>query len=377
MAKRYIVTYADPASPPQAATEILARSRAGADAQPAGPLARFGAAVVELEDDDRQALEADDGVAEVIEDFVVRAVPTMPGAKAEARFDWPVLLVKADQAWAVATGKGVKVAVLDTGIDQDHPDLNVAGGVSFVDGTESWNDDQGHGTHCAGTIAARNDDKGTVGVAPDVELYAIKVLGGDGSGQFSWILAGLGWALENGMDVVSMSLGSDVEEAGTECPLAYQRAAEQLAEAGCVVVAAAGNNGDSPVNPWVGIPARCPGFIAVAAVDKDSRLASFSSRGPDGLGPEQAVEIAAPGVDINSTVPGGGYDVFSGTSMACPHVSGAAALVKQAFPDWSARQIRERLRGSASDLPPGGRDIGTGFGLLDCLAAVTEGEPGV
>ncbi|WGF87352.1 S8 family peptidase [Marinivivus vitaminiproducens] len=374
MAKRYIVTFTDPAGPPAATAEILTR---GSTAPGSGMLQRLGAAIVELEDDDRAALEADAGIAEVIEDFVVRAIPAVRGARAEAQpFAWPITLIKADQTWKTATGRGVKVAVLDTGIDANHPDLTIAGGVSFVPDSESWHDDQGHGTHCAGIVAARNDDKGTVGVAPDAELYAIKVLSGDGSGQFSWILAGLGWALENGMDVVSMSLGSDVEEAGTECPLAYQRAAEQLADAGCIVIAAAGNSGEGPGNPWVGIPARCDGYMAVAAVDAEKQLAPFSSRGPDELGPGQAVEIAAPGVDINSTVPGGGYEVFSGTSMACPHVAGAAALVKQTFPDWSAQQIRERLRGGASDLPPAGRDVGTGFGLLDCLAAVAKGEPG-
>ncbi len=282
---------------------------------------------------------------------------------------WNIKMVGADQVWNRVTGSGVKLAIIDTGIDDNHPDLTVSGGVSMVPGATSWDDDNGHGTHCAGIAGARNNATGVVGVAPGCDLYAIKVLSGAGSGRLSWILAGMGWAEQNGMDVASMSLGSNVNSPDAACTLAYQRAAERLNRAGCVVVAAAGNNGRAG-NPWVGNPARCAGFMAVAAVDNNRNLAGFSSRGPASLCSDCGVEISAPGVSIRSTVPGGGLGVKSGTSMACPHVSGAAALLKELHPTWTPDRIRARLRATASDLGAPGNDPGYGSGLLDCRRAV-------
>ena len=283
---------------------------------------------------------------------------------------WNIEMVGADRVWGRVTGAGVRVAVLDTGIDDDHPDLSVFGGASMVPGSTSWDDDQGHGTHCAGIIGARHNDAGVVGVAPESRLYAVKVLNNAGSGYLSWILAGMGWAEQNGMDVVSMSLGSNVDDPDAPCTLAYQRAAERLDAAGCITVAAAGNNGRDPDNPWVGNPARCAGFMAVAAVDRNKNLAAFSSRGPAGLCSGCGVEIAAPGVSINSTTRDGGYGLKSGTSMACPHVSGAAALLKELHPTWSPATIRARLRATADDLGVPGNDINFGSGLLNCHRAV-------
>ncbi|MDX1521788.1 MAG: S8 family peptidase, partial [Anaerolineae bacterium] len=275
-------------------------------------------------------------------------VPPVPPEPAQP-IPWNISQVKADQVWSRVTGLGVKVAIIDTGIDDDHPDLTVSGGASFVPGVGSWDDDQGHGTHVAGIVGARNNPIGVVGVAPDASLYAVKVLAGDGSGQLSWILAGMEWARDNGAQVANMSLGSNVITPNAACIVAYQRAAEALAEAGCIVVAAAGNNGRA-FNEWVGQPARCPGFMAVAALDRDQALADFSSRGPADLCPTCGVEISAPGVNINSTWPGGGYRELSGTSMACPHVSGAAALIVEQHPTWEPARIRDRLKSSASDL---------------------------
>lgn len=284
---------------------------------------------------------------------------------------WNMSMVNAPAAWRRATGRGVKVAILDTGIDINHPDLTVAGGVSFVPGVSGWDDDQGHGTHCAGIAGARNNGTGVVGVAPRCSLYAVKVLNSAGSGQLSWILAGMGWAAANKMDVVSMSLGSNVSSPDAPCVVAYQRAAELIAQQGGIIVAAAGNNGRDEDNPWVGQPARCPGFMAVAAVDRNRVLADFSSRGPANLPELRAVEIAAPGVSVQSTWPGGGYRVLSGTSMACPHVAGAAALLKELHPNWTPMQIRRHLKRTASDLGAPGNDPGFGAGLLNCHRAVS------
>ena len=284
---------------------------------------------------------------------------------------WNIQLVRANEVWARVTGRGTKVAVIDTGIDDDHPDLTVSGGASLVPGVSHWDDDQGHGTHCAGIIGARNNITGVVGVAPECELFAVKVLDARGSGQLSWILGGMAWAARNGMDVASMSLGSGVDTPDANCVLAYQRAAEDLFNVDCTVIAAAGNSGRGST-PWVGNPARCPGFMAVAAVDRNKQIAPFSSNGPDSLGPLRGVEISAPGVTVRSTQPGGRYQELSGTSMACPHVAGAAALIKQLRPTWTPDRIRSRLKDTAADLGAPGNDSEFGAGLLDCFRAVFD-----
>ena len=282
-------------------------------------------------------------------------------------------MIRADDVWRRVTGRGVKLAIIDTGIDDNHPDLSVFGGASFVPGVGSWDDDHSHGTHCAGIAGARNNAVGVVGVAPGCSLYAVKVMrplpNGRATGQLSWILAGMGWAASNGMDVASMSLGSSVNTADAACTVAYQRAAQRLIDVGCIVIAAAGNSGRT-AQPWVGRPARCPGFMAVASVDLNRRLAASSSRGPSTLDPLSGIEISAPGVRINSTVPGGGYGVKSGTSMACPHVAGAAALIKELRPTWSPGRIRRHLKATATDLGVPGDDPEYGSGLLDCYRAV-------
>lgn len=305
--------------------------------------------------------------------FCVPGGPVAPPPPANQPLPWNITQIKADQVWNRVTGKGVKLAIIDTGIDENHPDLIVADGASFVPGNTSWDDDHGHGTHCAGIAGARNNALGVVGVAPECSLYAIKVMrplaNGRASGQLSWILAGMGWAVQQGMDVVSMSLGSDVSTPDATCILAYQRAAEDLINNRCIVISSSGNSGNRS-NPWVGQPARCEGFMAVAAVDQSKNLAGFSSRGPAGLDPLSGVEIAAPGVSVRSTARGGGYVSMSGTSMACPHVAGAAALLKERRPNWTPAQIRNRLKDTAEDLGTPGDDVGTGSGLLDCRRAV-------
>lgn len=278
---------------------------------------------------------------------------------------WNISLVKAPQAWARGfKGNGVKVAVLDTGI-ANHPDLVISGGVSFVPGVVSFNDGHGHGTHCAGVIGARNNTIGVVGVAPLASLYAVKVLSDAGSGQTSWILAGMAWAKQNSMNVVSMSLGS-----GSCQSTAYTNAIAQLNAAGVTVVCAAGNSG-RPTESFrcVGSPANSLGAIAVAAVDANKVRADFSSFGvtccPAGANP---VSISGPGVNVNSTIPGG-YKTMSGTSMACPHVAGAAALVKQRFPAYTPAQIKAKLLATAADLGAPGNDPYYGAGLVDCNTA--------
>ena len=278
---------------------------------------------------------------------------------------WNISMVKAPGAWAKGyTGKGVKVAVLDTGV-APHPDLVIAGGISFVPGVSSYNDGHGHGTHCCGVVGAKNNAIGVVGVAPDCTLYAVKVLSDAGSGPTSAILAGMAWAKNNGIKAVSMSLGSSSQPS-----VAYTTAIKQLNDAGVTVVCASGN-GYASTFPWVGSPGNSPGAIAVGAVDAQSVIAYFSSRGgKPGVTLWNQVTLVGPGVNVNSTYKNGGYTNMSGTSMATPHIAGAVALIKQRFPNYTPAQVKALLQSSATDLGPVGIDLTYGAGLLNCEKAV-------
>jgi subtilisin len=280
---------------------------------------------------------------------------------------WNISMVKAPAAWARGiTGNGIRLAIIDTGISSHTDLLPIAGGASFVPGVVSFNDDHSHGTHCAGIAAARNNFTGVVGVAPGASLFAVKVLSSTGNGMTSWIIAGMEWAASQGMHVVSMSLG------GSNGPsIAYANAVKRLQDRGTVVVVASGNGFNSTF-PWVtapansiiaGVPNASP--IAVGSIDMNRIIASSSSRG--GQVPLwNQVGVVAPGVSINSTIPGNAYGLKSGTSMATPHVAGAAALLKQRFPGISAASVKMRLMNTATDLGPAGNDIAYGRGLINC-----------
>jgi len=270
---------------------------------------------------------------------------------------WGVDRIDADLAWPTGnTGKGIKVAILDTGIDYDHPDLKLAGGVNYAgtsrDGYTSpsyWNDNYGHGTHVAGIVAARNNTIGVIGVAPDVSLWAVKVLGDNGSGYTSDIIQGLDWCVAHGIQIASMSFGGG----GTStlkyaCDRAYSR--------GVLLVAAAGNSGGA-----VGYPAAYSSVMAVSATDSRNAVPAWSSYGPQ-------IDLAAPAVSILSTYKNGTYAMMSGTSMACPHVTGAAALAWASglTSNWA---VRSRLLSTAEDLGTKGFDYKYGYGLVDAQRA--------
>lgn len=260
-----------------------------------------------------------------------------------------------DAELATATGAGVAVCIVDTGIDQDHPDLqaNILGGKNFVakgvtvDSTK-WDDDNGHGTHVAGTVAAVDNSIGVVGVAPQASLLAAKVLNRQGSGYLSDVIAGIEYCVSSGADVISMSLGtsSDVQ--------AMHNAVDAAYAAGVLLVGAAGNDYGGSVS----YPAAYDSVIAVSATGSTDAVASFSNVGPE-------VELAAPGVSVLSAWKGGSYATLSGTSMATPHVSGVAALAIQANPLLSNVEIRTLLQNTADDLGVVGKDNYYGYGLVD------------
>jgi len=251
------------------------------------------------------------------------------------------------------------VAILDTGIDTDHPDLNYdpACSASFVDG-ESLEDGHGHGTHAAGTVAALDNDSGVVGVAPEATLCIYKVLNNGGGGNYSDIIAALEQAVANGVQVTNNSYGSSVDPGAT-----VKAAFDNAYAAGALHVAAAGNIGNANGTGDNCIyPARWETVIATAATTQSDVRATFSSTCPE-------VELAAPGYLINSTVPGGGDGLMSGTSMASPHAAGTAALVLASNPGWTNEQVRLQLQNTADDLGDPGRDVFYGYGLVNAAEA--------
>ncbi|MFC8080367.1 S8 family serine peptidase [Streptomyces sp. NPDC057307] len=294
--------------------------------------------------------------------------------KAEATLKDSVPQVNAPQAWAAGfDGKGTTVAVLDTGIDATHPDVKdrVTLSKSFVPG-EEVDDKNGHGTHVASTIAGSGaaSDGVNKGVAPAADLIVGKVLSDEGSGADSGIIEAMEWAKAEGADVVSMSLGSSVPDDGTD-PMS--QAVDALsADGGPLFVIAAGNAYGAGT---IGSPGSAAKALTVAAVDKSDRRADFSSMGPlvgsHGLKPD----LSAPGVDINAaasqSVPGieGLYQRMSGTSMATPHVAGAAAVLKQRHPDWSGQRVKDALMSSSEELPDH-TPYEQGTGRLDVKAAI-------
>lgn len=290
---------------------------------------------------------------------VVKSLPPLrDGAGKNTEVQWGVKSVNAPAAWARSTGRGVKVGVVDTGIDPTHIEFagRVKGGHNAVDKDQPWADDHSHGTHVAGIIAAALDNQGVVGVAPSADLYAIKVLTKEGSGSLFGIIGGIMWTVQNGMDVVNMSLGA---AQGNQL---FEMAVNQLASADIPLVAAAGNDGKA-----VNFPAAYESAIAVAAMcpeggDENAKLcsgkaiATFSSRGPE-------LDFIAPGVKNLSTVLGGQYKAYSGTSMASPHVAGLAALAV-ANGAKGAKAVRAALTGAATSLP-GLSAAEQGAGLID------------
>ncbi|GAA4911324.1 subtilisin family serine protease [Stackebrandtia albiflava] len=254
----------------------------------------------------------------------------------------------ADEAWDLGfDGEGTTVAILDTGVDADHPDLagRITASQDFTGGGNP-SDHDGHGTHVAATVAGTGEasDGSRAGMAPGADLVVGKVLG-VGGGQASWIIAGMEWAVAQGADVVNMSLGTNVP---TDCTDPIAEATRALTEQDdTLFVLAAGNAG---LRETVTSPGCVETVLTVGAVDADSQTASFSSRGPTLGDLRVKPDIAAPGVAITSAYagsPGGNhYRQMSGTSMAAPHVAGAAALVRQAHPEWGARQIKEALTSS-------------------------------
>ena len=311
-------------------------------------------------------LAASPGVVRVDDDVVVEALirggisaKPAPSQPAEV-LPWGIDRIDAELVWPSGnTANLIRVGIIDTGISNTHPDLlaNIKGGVNTINPRKNWNDDNGHGSHVAGIVAAIDNNIGVIGVGPAIDLYAIKVLDRNGSGYLSDVIEGIQWAVANNMQVVNMSLGtaSNIQS--------FHDAVIAAKNAGIVTVAAAGNGGGS-TNESVIFPAAYPEAIAVSATDNTDTIAWWSSRGPE-------VDLAAPGVSIYSTYKGTGYATLSGTSMASPHVAGAAALViaSKTCGSCSPDEVQIKLQATAVDLGATGFDNLYGWGLVNAYAA--------
>ncbi|MFU8767122.1 MAG: S8 family serine peptidase [Candidatus Methanoperedens sp.] len=266
-------------------------------------------------------------------------------------------------------GTGINVSVVDTGINASHPDFSgrVIGWVDFVRGDDALSyDDNGHGTHVAGTVAGNGSGGTATGVAPNVSLFSVKVLNNSGSGYSSAIISGIEWSINNKANLISLSLGSEVESD------AITSALNNAIDAGVVVVAAAGNNG--PSDHSINYPAAQENVIAVGATDINDVIAGFSSRGPTTDGRIKP-DVSAPGVTITSLdYASSGYIEYSGTSMATPHVSGAAALLLHAANtlgiSLTPSDIKNILKNTSVDLGAEGNDNTYGAGRIDVFAAI-------
>lgn len=302
---------------------------------------------------------------------------------------WGLAKINAPEAWNIITGAvSMTIAILDTGIDLGHPDLAPqlwtnpgeipANGLDDdangkIDDVHGWHfyqaangpaedaliqDDFGHGTHVAGIAAAATDNGiGVAGLAWGGRLMAVKVLDQYGSGWYSDIAAGIVYAADNGARLINLSLG------GAPPSQALCDAAAYAHDRGAVVIAAAGNTGGAVL-----YPAACDQVLAVAATNQTDSRPTFSNYGPE-------IDLAAPGVDIYSTwyytgIRASGYFTKSGTSMATPYVTGAAALVWSRWPGWTADQVSQRLRATATDVNTPGWDPYSGWGRLDAAAAL-------
>jgi subtilisin len=284
---------------------------------------------------------------------VVAQLPKLTIAAIRPEITWGIDRVHAPAAWQFTEGKGVRVGIIDTGIDANHPELigQVDGGYDAISKTtlkENWQDQNGHGTHVAGTVAALRNGKGVVGVAPKARLYAVRVLDADGSGQLSDVIDGIIWCANNGIQVANMSLGSGQDSETMHNAVRY------AAATGLIIAAAAGNSGGA-----VGYPGSYLEVISVSASNINDEIAPFSSRGPE-------VDFIAPGVDVVSSKMGGGYVSYSGTSMATPHVTGIVALaVSQGWVGLNGPDgVMAQLRKAATKLA-GLKDIDQGAGMID------------
>lgn len=277
-------------------------------------------------------------------------------------YQWNLPMIGMEQSWTISEGSSdVIVAVVDTGIDMNHPEFagKLVKGYNVLDGSNKPQDDNGHGTHVSGVIAAKtNNADGIAGMSWNSKLMPIKAIGADGSGSAVDIAQGIYWATDNGAAVINLSVGNYTSSAALKeaCRYAYSN--------NVVLVAASGNDASNQPS----YPAAYDEVLAVAAVDHRKERAEFSNFG-------KYVDVSAPGVDIPSTYIYSDYASLSGTSMACPHVAALASLVRSIHPNMSSGDVMNIIRQSSTDLGATGHDQLYGYGLINVKQALSQAQP--
>lgn len=274
----------------------------------------------------------------------------------EEVIDWGLQAMGIPDIWKESQGDGVKVAVLDTGVATQHPDLKDAI-IKTKDFTgEGVEDGNGHGTHCSGIVLGRHNQAGIVGVAPKAELMIGKVLSNSGSGRIDWIVKGMEWALAEGADIISMSLGARTPHS------ALEEAVKKVIANNCILIVAAGNDGEG--EDTIGYPGHYPDVITVGSIKRGNKRSQFSSTGP-------SISIMAPGEQILSAYPPDKFARLSGTSMATPFIAGVAALILSKHrqrgghtPCENQKEMFEHLTKVALDIEDPGWDQQTGWGIV-------------
>jgi subtilisin len=282
-------------------------------------------------------------------------------AEAKQKCGWEITAFNLPESWKHCQGEGVKIAILDTGCDLDHPDLveNLIPGINIINTKKPPEDDNMHGTHVTGILCASNNEIGMVGVAPKSKVIPVKVLDKNGSGDLSIVSEGIRWAVDNGAEIIGMSLGSPR-------PTQELRKSIQYADSkGIPVFCAAGNAGRTRE---IFYPANYPETIAIGSIDENFDRSAFSNTGDD-------LDFMAPGANIFSTVPDNWYAVLSGTSMACPFAVGVAALLlsyvkshKTSISLTCASDYRNALKTyatSINSMTNAGKKFFQGFGIID------------
>ncbi len=312
------------------------------------------------------SLRAREDVLYAEPNYLVHAQETIPN-DVDYGFQWGLTKIRAPRAWDIVTGtNSTIIAIVDSGIDLDHPDLSCAGkltaGYDFVNGDVDPDDDLGHGTHVAGIAGACTDnDLGVAGMSWGARLMPVKVLDASGSGSYRDVRDGIYWAVDHGAQIINLSLG------GYEDSHTMYDAVLYAYNHGVLVTAAAGNCAqgcNGYINPIM-YPGAYTSTLAVAATDAGDNHASFSEYHP-------YVDVAAPGVGIYSTYLGGGYGTKSGTSMATPFVSGLAGLIRSVDPTLTQDEIQGIIESTAEDLGPPGKDDKFGHGRIDVWRAVSS-----
>jgi len=277
-------------------------------------------------------------------------------------YQWNLSLIGMEQSWNVSKGsKDVVVAVVDTGVDMDHPEFQgkLVKGYNVLKDNDKPEDDNGHGTHVSGIIAAKTNNKdGIAGMSWNSKIMPVKAIGSDGSGSAVDIAHGIYWATDNGADVINLSVGNYTSSS------ALQDACRYAFDHNVVLVAASGNdNSEQP-----SYPAAYKEVLCVAAVDHRKERADFSNFG-------DYVDVSAPGVDIPSTYIYSDYASLSGTSMACPHVAALASLVRSVHPGMKNTEVMDHIRKAAIDLGPPGHDKLYGYGMINSAQTLRQIHP--